>query len=49
MVKLSNGGAYLLGGNEIVEVSAESEALLKKLIFIYLLYYILLKLNIYYD
>ena len=29
MVKLSNGGAYLLGGNEIVEVSAESEALLK--------------------
>ena len=29
MVKLSNGGAYLLGGNEIIEVSAESEALLK--------------------
>lgn len=29
MVKLSNGGAYLLGGNEVVEVNAESEALLK--------------------
>ena len=29
MVKLSNGGAYLIGGNEVVEVNAESEALLK--------------------
>jgi len=29
MIKLSNGGAYLLGGNEVVEVSAESEAMLK--------------------
>ena len=29
MVKLSNGGAYLLNGTEVVEVSAESEALLK--------------------
>jgi aconitate hydratase len=29
MIKLSNGGAYLIGGNEVVEVSAESEAMLK--------------------
>ena len=29
MVKLSNSGAYLLNGTEVVEVSAESEALLK--------------------
>ena len=29
MVKLSNNGAYLLNGTEVVEVSAESEALLK--------------------
>ena len=29
MVKLSAGGAYLLNGTEVVEVSAESEALLK--------------------
>ena len=29
MVKLSQGGAYLLNGTEVVEVSAESEALLK--------------------
>ncbi len=29
MVKLSNTGAYLLNGSEIVEVSAESEAILK--------------------
>ncbi len=29
MVKLSNGGAYLLNGTEVVEVSAESETLLK--------------------
>lgn len=29
MVKLSNGGAYLIGGEEVVEVNAESEALLK--------------------
>ena len=29
MVKLSNGGAYLLNGTEIVEVSAESESILK--------------------
>ncbi len=29
MVKLSNGGAYLINGTEMVEVSADSEALLK--------------------
>ncbi len=29
MVKLSQGGAYLLNGTEVVEVSAESEAFLK--------------------
>ena len=29
LVKLSQGGAYLLNGTEVVEVSAESEALLK--------------------
>ncbi len=29
MVKLSQGGAYLINGTEVVEVSAESEALLK--------------------
>ena len=29
MVKLSEGGAYLLNGTEVVEVSAESEELLK--------------------
>ena len=29
MVKLSEGGAYLLNGTEVVEVSADSEALLK--------------------
>ena len=29
MVKLSNTGAYLLNGTEIVEMSAESEAILK--------------------
>ncbi len=29
MVKLSQGGAYLLNGTEVVEVSAESETLLK--------------------
>ncbi|MDE6232451.1 MAG: hydratase [Lachnospiraceae bacterium] len=29
MIKLSKGGAYLLNGTEVVEVNAESEALLK--------------------
>lgn len=29
MIRLSEGGAYLLNGNEVVEVNADSEALLK--------------------
>jgi len=29
MIKLSKGGAYLLGGNEVVEISQDSEAMLK--------------------
>ena len=29
MIKLSNGGAYLLNGTEVVEVGADTEALLK--------------------
>lgn len=29
MIRLSDGGAYLLNGNEVVEVNADSEALLK--------------------
>ena len=29
MIKLTNGGAYLIGGNEVVEANAEAEALLK--------------------
>ena len=30
MIKLSNGGAYLINGNEIVEVGADSKALLER-------------------